>query len=68
MRRMNGDQDGVFERRKIAAFAKFQFLLDVTGKIVVARELDRGRKGGIALHENFAWCLAPPGTSRHLRQ
>src|SRR6516165_9196080 len=66
MRRTHGDQDCVFEWREIAAFAELEFLLEVAREIVVARELNRGRKRGVSLHENFAGCLAASGASGYL--
>src|SRR5205823_3594436 len=49
----HGDQDGVFERREIAALPKFQFLLEIAGEIVVPCELDRWTEGRVGLDENF---------------
>jgi hypothetical protein len=34
------DEDGVLEWWKIAALAKFEFLLKIAGEIVVSRELN----------------------------
>src|SRR5947199_4331574 len=68
MRGMDGDKHRMLEWRKITALAKFQFLFDVARKIVMARKLDRGRKGCVALHENFSRRLAAPGASGHLRE
>ena len=54
------------EWRKIATFTKFKLLLEVAGEIMMARELNRGRKRGVGLHENFAGCLAAAGPPGHL--
>src|SRR5215471_6036480 len=53
MRRTDRDQDRVLERRKIAALAELEFLLEIAGEIVVPRKLDRGTEGCISLHEYF---------------
>jgi len=66
MRRMNCYEHCMLEWWKIAALAKFQFLLDVAREIVMARKLDRGRKRGLALYENFSGRLAAAGASRYL--
>src|SRR5438477_11927984 len=66
MRGMDGDKHRMLEWRKITALAKFQFLFDVARKIVMVRKLDRGRKGCVALHENFSRRLAAPGAPGHL--
>src|SRR5438270_6753929 len=68
MRRTDRDQDGVFERWKIATFAKFQLLLKIAGEIVVARELDRRTERRVGLHENFSLRFTATGPSRHLSQ
>ena len=54
MRGAHGDQDCVFEGRKIAALAEFEFLLEVAGEIVVPRKLNRWRKRRVGLHKDFA--------------
>src|SRR5438094_3182009 len=54
MRGADRDQDSVFEWRKIAAFPKLQFLLEVAREIVMPRKLDRGTKRRVSLDENFA--------------
>ena len=41
VRGADGDQDRVFEWRKIAALPEFQFLLEVAGEIMMPRELNR---------------------------
>src|ERR1700746_371291 len=66
MRRTHRDQDRVFEWREIAAFAELKFLLEVACEIMVARELNRGRKRSVGLHENFAGCLAAAGAAGYL--
>ena len=66
MRGADGDQNRVFERREIAAFAELEFLLEIAGEIVVARELNRGTERRVGLHENFAGCFAASGASRDL--
>src|SRR5207244_180388 len=58
----------MFERWKIAALAELQLLFEITGEIVVARELDRRRKGCVSLHEHFARGFTAAGPSRDLRQ
>ena len=68
MRRANGDQHGVLERREIAPFAKFQLLLKVTGEVVMSRKLDRRAKRRVGLDENFAYRFAAAGPAGHLRQ
>src|SRR6059058_3373400 len=68
MRRANGDQHGVFERREIAPFAKLQLLLKVTGEVVMSRKLDRRAKRRVGLDENFAGRFATAGPAGHLRQ
>ena len=64
----NGNEDGVFERREIAAFAKLQLLLEVAGEIVMARELDRRRKGRVGLDKNFARRFAASGPAGDLSE
>src|SRR6267378_1584727 len=66
MRGADCDQNGVFERRKVAAFPKLQLLLKVTGEIVMPRKLDRRTKGRVGLHENFTQRFAATGPPRHL--
>src|SRR5205085_2693597 len=68
MRRSHRNQDGVFERWKIATLAKFQLLLKIAGEIVVARELDRWTKRRVSLHENFTLCFAAAGATRDLSE
>src|SRR5438105_14552960 len=64
MRGADRDQDSVFEWRKIAAFPKLQFLLEVAGEIVMPRKLDRGTKRGVSLDENFARRFTATGPGR----
>src|SRR6516165_10044885 len=68
MRRMDRDQNRVFEWWKITALAKLQFLFDITGEVVVPRKLDRRRKRRVTLDENFSRRFAASGAPRHLRQ
>ena len=58
----------MFERRKIAAFTKFQFLLEVAGEIVMSRELNGRTERRVGLHENFAGGFAAARAARHLRE
>src|SRR6266513_710126 len=60
------DQDGVFERREVAALAELEFLLEIASKIVVPRELDRWRKRSVSLHEYFARGFSAPRASCYL--
>src|SRR5438045_3484839 len=62
------DQDGVVEGRKGASFAKFEFLIEIAGEIVVPRELNRRTKRGVRLHENFAGGFAASSTPGYLSQ
>src|SRR5215831_1444408 len=66
MRGTHCDQDRAFERRKIAALSELLFLLEIAGKIVVARELNRGTERRVSLHENFARGFAASGASGDL--
>src|SRR5207237_7824672 len=66
MRGADRDQDSVFEWRKIAAFPKLQFLLEVAGEIVMPRKLDRGTKRRVRLDENFARRFTATGPARDL--
>ena len=50
----DGDQNRVFKWREIATVAKFKLLLEIAGKIVVARKLNRRTKRRVSLHKNFA--------------
>src|SRR5436853_3396758 len=68
MRRSDRDQDGVLERWKIAALAKFELLIEVADKIVMPREPNRRRERRVSLHENFAQPFAATGTPRNLRE
>ena len=56
----------MFERWKIAPFAKLEFLLEIAGEIVVPRKLNRRTKGRVGLYENFTQRFAAAGTSGHL--
>src|SRR5438067_2412156 len=51
---------------KIAALTKLELLLEITGEIMMPRELNRGRKRSVSLHKNFPWRLTPSSTSSHL--
>src|SRR6202035_4830622 len=62
------DQNRVFKRWKIAAFAKFELLLEVAGKIVVSGELNGRTERRVGLHKNFARRFTAPCAPRHLRQ
>src|SRR6266850_6638529 len=64
----DGDQDRVFKRWKIAAFPELEFLLEVTGEIVMPRKLDRRTKRGVGLHKHFSQRLAAASTSRDLSE
>ena len=68
MDRAHRDQDGVFERREIAALAELEFLLEITGEIVMPRKLNRWGKGSVSLHKHFAGRFASSGASSHLSQ
>ena len=57
------DQDRVFKWREVAALAELEFLLEISGKIVVPRELDRWRKRSVSLHEYFAGGFSAPRAS-----
>src|SRR5437868_6171246 len=59
-------QDRVFKWREVAALAELEFLLEITGKIVVPRELDRWRKRSVSLHEYFAGGFSAPRASCYL--
>src|SRR6266705_1706326 len=56
------------EWRKIAAFPKLYLLLEITGEIVMPRELDRRTEGRVGLHENFARRFTTSRASRDLRE
>ena len=58
----------MFEWRKIAALTKFEFLLEITGEIVMPRKLDRRTERRVGLHENFAGRFAAAGASGDLRE
>ena len=62
----NGDQNGVLKWWKIAALTKLELLLEITGEVMMPRELNRGRKRSVGLHKNFPWGLTSPGASSHL--
>ena len=68
MRGTHGDQNRVLERRKIAALAKFEFLLEIAGEIVVPRELNRRTERRVSLHKNFARRFAASRATGHLRE
>src|SRR4029453_2783426 len=68
MRGTHRDEDRVFERRKVATLAKFEFLLEIACEIVMARKLDRWRKRRVSLHKHFARGFAPPGAPGDLRK
>src|SRR5204862_1551050 len=68
MRGTDCNQDRVFKRREIAALANLQFLLEITGEIVVSRELNGWRKWGVSLHEDFTRRFAAASASGDLRE
>ena len=68
MRRTHGDQNGVFEWREIATLAELEFLLEIAGEIMVARELNRRDERRERLHKHFARRLAAAGASGDLRE
>src|SRR5947208_892090 len=68
MRGTDCNQDRVFKRREIAALAKLQFLLEITGEIVVSRELNGWRKWGVSLHEDFTRRFAAASAPGDLRE
>src|SRR6266568_1742306 len=68
MRGAGADQDRVFERGKIAALTELQFLLEVTGEIVVPCKLNRRTKRRVSLHKNFARRFAAAGAPGDLRE
>src|SRR6266404_9160181 len=58
----------MFEGREVAALAKFELLLKISGEIVVPRKLNRRTKRRVGLDEHFAWRLAATGAAGHLRE
>src|SRR5437773_9755053 len=68
MYRAHRDQDGVFERREIAALAELEFLLEITGEIMVPRKLNRWTKRRVRLNEDFSGGFAASGTACNLRE
>src|ERR1051326_5945467 len=62
------DQDRMLERWKVTALAEFQFLLEVTGKIVMPRKLNGRAERRIGLHENFAGRFTAARAPGHLRE
>ena len=58
----------MFEGRKIAALAEFEFLLEIAGEIVVTRELNRRTEWRVSLHENFSRRFAASSASGDLRE
>src|SRR5437764_9709561 len=68
MRGAGADQDRVFEGGKIAALTELQFLLEVTGEIVVPCKLNRRTKRRVSLHKNFARRFAAAGAPVDLRE
>ena len=56
------------ERRKIAALPKFEFLLEITGEIVMSRELNGRTERRVGLNKNFTSGFAAPGATRDLSQ
>src|SRR4051794_40716719 len=64
--RPHRDEDGMLEGRKITALPELQFLLEITGEIVMARELDRRAERRVGLDEYFARRFAASGPARHL--
>src|SRR6266404_7656030 len=68
MRGPHRDQNRVLKRWKIAPLAKFEFLLEVTGKIVVPRILNGWTERRVSLNKNFARCFTTSGPSGYLRE
>ena len=60
------NEDGMLERRKIAALTKFQLLFEIAGEIVVARELNRRTKRRVSLHKDLARFFASAGPASDL--
>ena len=56
----------MFEWREVAALAKFEFLLEIAGEIVMARELNRRTERRVSLYENFSGGFATPGAPCNL--
>src|SRR5437870_4392330 len=53
MRRTYGNEHGMLEWREVAAFAEFQFLLEVTRKIVMPGKLNRWTEWCVGLNKDF---------------
>src|SRR5436190_8833105 len=66
MWRAHGDQHRMFERRKIAALAKFEFLLKIPGEIMVPRKLNRRTKWRVSLYKNLTGCFSTSGAPGNL--
>src|SRR5207302_10852387 len=66
MRRTHRNQYRVLEGREIAAFAKFEFLLKITGEIVVPRKLNGRTERRVGLHKYFPRRFAAASTAGHL--
>src|SRR5580704_6064712 len=68
MRRTDGNQNRVLERRETAALTKLEFLLKVAGEIVMPRKLDGRTERRVGLHKHLSRRLASSRATSHLGQ